>query len=335
MGRVLLTPTRLITLPTLSYTMTAGTLCRWCIALLVTLGCAAFLPSARAADDGQGNHFQPRAEDQIWLVSTRGIGCVDDRVWSTARYEAGYWIGKDDAAFQASDDPETVTVIYVHGNRMDAAGAEARGLAIYRELFASQTGGKVRFVIWSWPSDRIHGLFKDVRAKAARSDEEAYLLARFLAPIPENRRVGLVGFSYGARIISGGLHILGGGEVNGRGVESGKRADFRVVFWVAGLQNDWLLPGNVQENALPLAHWLNIYNRCDRVLARFDRIDRCDGSPGLGYTGLAGKEQLPAELASRYEDWDASHLIGNDHRSEPYFCQSEIIRRTRERLLTP
>lgn len=316
--------------------MPAGTFCPRFAAFILTLCCAmACLP--HAVGDDAPKPFEPRTSDQIWLVNTRGICDVSGGSgWSTARYDAGYWKESDDNTFLASDDQETVTVIYVHGNRMDPAGAEARGLAIYRELFSSHEGGKVRFVIWSWPSTQVHGLLKDVRAKAARSDDEAYLLARFLAPIPANRRVGLIGFSFGARIIGGGLHVLSGGEIVGRGIESGQRASFRVVYWAAGVQNDWLLPGNVQGRAMPLGQsWLNIYSSCDSVLSRFDRINRCDGSPGLGHIGLAGgKSYLPADLAARYEDFDAAHLLGSEHRSEPYFFTGEIIRRTREAVLS-
>lgn len=281
--------------------------------------------------------FEPRASDQIWLVNTRGICDVSgDSGWSTARYDAGYWKGSNDDVFSASDEQETVTVIYVHGNRMDAIGAEARGLAIYRELFSSQEEGKVRFVIWSWPSDQVRGPLRDIRSKAFRSDDEAYLLARFLARVPANRRVGLIGFSYGARIIGGGLHILSGGEIVGRSLESGERASFHVVFWAAGVQNDWLLPGNVHGRAMPLGQsWLNIYTNCDSVLWRFSRMDKCDGSPALGYAGLAGgKSYLPADLVARYEDFDAAHLIGGEHRSELYFFTDETIRRTREAVLS-
>lgn len=307
-------------------------------AIVITLCCAlAGISLACAGDDvATEKPFQPRPSDQIWLVNTRGIGCVSDNVgWSTSRYDSGYWKGEDDNAFYSSDDQETLTVIYVHGNRMDAGGAESRGLAIYRELFSSQADGKVRFVIWSWPSDQIRGPIKDVRTKAYRSDDEAYLLARFLTPIPEGRRVGLIGFSYGSRIIGGGLHILGGGEMVGRGIEEGKRANFRVVYWAAAVQSDWLLPGNVHGRAMPLAqNWLNIYSSCDSVLWRFDRVDKCDCSPAQGYVGLAGgKSSLPADLAEKYEDSDVAHLIGGDHRSEPYFFSDEIIRRTREAVL--
>ncbi|MFN0018811.1 MAG: hypothetical protein ACKVP0_11175 [Pirellulaceae bacterium] len=318
--------------------MAASVICPRFAALLIT-ACCALIGSSRACAEESApaeKAFEPRPSDQIWVVNTRSIGCVDNGLgWSTSRYDAGYWKSGDDSSFYSSDDQETVTVIYVHGNRMDAAGAEARGLAIYRELFSSHEGGKVRFVIWSWPSDQIKGPIKDVRSKAYRSDDEAYLLARFLAPIPADRRVGLIGFSYGARIIGGGLHILGGGEMAGRGIEEGKRANFRVVYWAAGVQDDWLLPGNVHGRAMPVGQtWLNIYNSCDSILWRFDKIDKCDSSPGLGYVGLAGgKNYLPAELAERYEDFDAAHLIGGEHRSEPYFFTEEIIRRTREAVL--
>ncbi|MGI8982056.1 MAG: hypothetical protein ACR2FY_22735 [Pirellulaceae bacterium] len=316
--------------------MLAGAFCPRFAAFAFLLCCAlTCLPHAIAADVEKP--FEPRVSDQVWLVNTRGVCNMSGGPgWSTSRYDAGYWKGSDDNAFLASDDLETVTVIYIHGNRMDSAGAEARGLAIYRELISSQDGGKVRFVIWSWPSTQIHGPLRDVRVKAARSDDEAWLLARFLAPIPANRRVGLIGFSYGARIIGGGLHILSGGEIVGRGMESGERASFRVVYWAAGVQNDWLLPGNVHGRAMPLGQsWLNIYSSCDSVISRFHKIDRCDGSPGLGHTGLAGgKSYLPADLAARYEDVDVAHLIGSEHRSEPYFFTDEILRRTREAVLS-
>jgi hypothetical protein len=318
--------------------MAAGVFFPRFAAIVITLCCALIgISRAYAGEDvATEKTFQPRTSDQIWLVNTRNIGCVDNGLdWSTSRYDSGYWKGEDDNVFYSSDNQETLTVIYVHGNRMDAAGAEARGLAIYRELFSGQTEGKVRFVIWSWPSDQIRGPIKDVRYKAYRSDDEAWLLARFLAPIPEGRRVGLIGFSYGSRIIGGGLHILGGGEMVGRKLEDKPRANFRVVYWAAAVQNDWLLSGNVHGRAMPLAqNWLNIYSSCDSVLWRFDRVDKCDCSPAQGYVGLAGgKSSLPADQAEKYEDFDVAQLIGGDHRSEPYFFNDEIIRRTREALL--
>ncbi len=314
--------------------MTAGAPCPWFAALLTIFCAIVCLPFAAAAEHEKS--FEPRTNDQIWLVNTRGICDVSGGSgWSTSRYDAGYWKASDDNVFYASDDQETVTVLYLHGNRMDATGAEARGLAIYRELFSSQDEGKVRFVIWSWPSDQIHGPLRDIRSKAARSDDEAFLLARFLAPIPANRQIGLIGFSYGARIIGGGLHILAGGDVLGRGAQSSERASFRVVYWAPAVQNDWLLPGNVHGKAMPLGKtWLNIYSSSDSVLRRYDRVDRCDRSPAQGYAGLAGgKSYLPADLADRYEDVDVAHLIGSEHRSESYFFQSESIRRTREAVL--
>lgn len=318
--------------------MPAGTPSPRFAAYAITLLCAAAGMTSSLAGEGTAaaKPFEPRPSDQIWLVNTRDIACVDEGPGnSTSRYIAGYWKGMDDRAFYESDDSETVTVIYVHGNRMDAAGAEARGLAIYRELFSSQTEGKVRYVIWSWPSDQIRGPVKDVRSKAYRSDDETYLLARFLAPIPADRRVGLIGFSYGSRIIGGGLHLLGGGTLAGHKLEDGPRPSFRVVYWAAAVQNDWLLPENVHGRATPLAQtWLNIYSSCDSVLWRFDKVDKCDGSPALGYVGLAGgRSSLPADLAERYADFDVAHLIGGDHRSEPYFFNDEIIRKTREAVM--
>ena len=76
-----------------------------------------------------------RPQDAVWLVSTRHLGCVgcapvsaDFRVW---HYQAGCWTEGTIEAFCATDDPETVTAIYVHGNRIKSAEAISGGMSVY------------------------------------------------------------------------------------------------------------------------------------------------------------------------------------------------------------
>jgi hypothetical protein len=192
----------------------------------------------------------------------------------------------------------------------------------------------VRFVIWSWPSEQIHGPLRDVRAKAARSDLDAVYLGRFLAGIQPQVRVGLVGYSYGARIIAGGLHLLGGGQLLGWTVSPGERPQLRVALWAAAEDDDWLVPGRYHGQALGMAeHWLITYNCCDPVLARYHLLQKWVKPVAMGYSGVAGRNLLPADLDARIEEWDVSNLVGSTHDLEPYLYSPAIAGRTRDVVL--
>ncbi len=304
-----------------------------------------FLMAAVAVGEEQSAATPPskpsltyRAGDEVWLASTREIGCATQAtvgpLWQLDA-DKNAWQNSTADEFHAGAKPEMLTLFYVHGNRKDAAGAQVDGLATYREIVAKhETAPKVRFVIWSWPSDQIRGPVRDIRSKAARSDDEAILLARFLHPYSKEQRVGLIGFSFGARIVGGAMHLLGSGCLHGAELPAVERPEMRVVFWAAAEHNDWLLPGDVHGNALPQGkQWLNIYSGCDSILWRYNRLDKCDPAHALGFTGLMGRGQLRNDLKSRYEDWEASTLVGSEHDSEPYLYAPDVARRTSQILL--
>lgn len=279
--------------------------------------------------------FGVRPQDDVWVVSTRCLGCAhlfSPQVW---RYEAGRWQPSTLAAFYASDSTEQVTSVYLHGNRIEHGQAMADGLNFYFELIGRYSDSRpTRFVIWSWPSSQIKGVLKDVRAKAARTNVEGYFLAEFLAGMRSDVQVGLLGYSFGARIITGGLHLLGGGQLAGRTVPSGNRQVTRVVLWAAALHNHWLLPGRYHGCALPMAqHWLIYVNGCDPVLRQYHRLEKHGNPAALGYTGLAGLYTLPPDLWSRIEQRQVSHIIGKTHDVRPYVYSSVIAGRTRQYLL--
>ena len=321
---------------------------RWALFLLAaTLAAASFSQVVGAetgstkpdAASGECRVFRVRPQDQIWVVNTRWLGCptLGDPAWTVWKYDAQTprWLNSTAAEFYAADSPDVVTAMFVHGNRIDDSRALSEGLAVYFQLVGKfDQEPPVRFVIWSWPSEQIHGQLKDVRAKAARSDVEAYYLARFLAGIQPQVKVGVVGYSFGARIIAGGLHLLGGGQLLGWTVPAGERPQLRVAFWAAAEHDDWLLPGYHHGQALPMAdHWFITYNCCDGVLARYRFLDRCGKPEALGYSGLAGRNLLPAELNQRIEEMNVSRIVGDSHELEPYLYCSPIIDRTRAVVL--
>jgi hypothetical protein len=283
--------------------------------------------------------FRVRPQDQIWAVSTRCLGCPAggsaEPGWTVWHYESGRWVNSTTAALYATDSPEIVTPIFVHGNRVEDGQALSDGLAVYFQLAGKfDHEPPVRFIIWSWPSAQIRGPLNDVRTKAYSSDTEAYYVARFLAGMSPEVRAGLVGFSYGARIIGGALHGLGGGRVAGHTLLVTEHPKLRVVFWAAAENSDWLVPGRYHGQALPEAEaWLNLINYCDPALAQYWRLDKCASGDALGYTGLYGRNLLTPEINARFHELNVTHLIGKIHDMPPYLYSLPVQNATREYAL--
>lgn len=297
------------------------------------------LPSQRAADTAICNVFRVRPQDEVWAVSTRCLSCpaggIVDPNYAVWHYEGRQWINSSTAQFHATSSPDVVTVFFIHGNRIDSGSALQNGLDVYFQMAGKFDAERpVRFVIWSWPSEQIHGPLKDVRIKAARTDVDACYLARFLSRIDPSVPVGLVGYSYGARIICGGLHVLGGGQLIGHTIESGERPPMRVALWASAEHANWLAPGYYHGRALPMAdRWLITVNGCDPVLRRYHMLDKGGKPSALGYAGLYGRNLISQDMNRRVEEMNVSHLVGGTHEMRPYLYSLPIQNRTRDYVL--
>jgi hypothetical protein len=282
--------------------------------------------------------FRIRPQDEVWAVSTRCLPCPSGAEgeigWSVWKYDplAPQWRTASSEEFHAGHKPDAVTAMYVHGNQIDRGLALRDGLDTYFQLAGRyDAGSPVRFVIWSWPSDKIHGPINDGRTKAWRADAEAYYLARFLAPVPDKARVGIVGYSYGARITAGALHMHGGGDLDGLTVASATRPTYRVVFWAAAEHDDWLVPYRRHWRAIDMAeHWLITRNYCDPALSRYGWIEKGWDPVALGYSGMVGRNLLTAEQNARIEEIDVTSVIGKTHDNDAYLYAPWVAGRTRE-----
>ena len=161
------------------------------------------------------------------VVNTRNIcGCCDPEAMRNGIKVENYavcdeagnrrWQPSDLESFLAFD-PAVPTMIFVHGNQISPGDAKCEGLAVYRRVILHGCDApRIRFVIFSWPSSKVSGgLLRDVRVKAARTGPAGCQLAWLLDQMPAETPVSLVGFSFGARIITGGLHVLAGGSLGG------------------------------------------------------------------------------------------------------------------------
>jgi len=265
------------------------------------------------------------AKTQVWLISTHQADWQTDlsealwriRYWRLA--SSAEWEATDQAAFFASLASPMPTVIYIHGNWAQPDTAIQQAWTIYRPLWQAAGQRRFRLLVWCWPAERTSArLLTDLRFKAGRSDVEAYLLACHLEQMACSEPILLVGYSFGARVITGALHLVGGGRLMGRTVrpevspasessglcnpadpEKAIRTDrsptparFRAILVAAAIGNDWLLPGGRHHQALSqLEKLLVTVNRADPALRWYPHLEPCV-SPALGWAGPKGGPSL-------------------------------------------
>ncbi len=159
----------------------------------------------------------------------------------------------DLAELVATDDPDVISVVFLHGNRIPSCEAFTKGWSAYRQLVRCADERPVRFVIWSWPSEKVGGPVEDARVKAARTNTHGYYLAWFVDQLNPAVPVALWGHSFGARIATGALHLLGDGTLAGRTLAdrvSNSPRTMRAALLAAAVDRDWLLPGHCHGQAI-------------------------------------------------------------------------------------
>lgn len=276
-----------------------------------------------------------RPQDTLWLLSTRRLGCPDCGAAESPAIEAFRWnVAAEDFVpaawneFLSDTGPDTITVVFCDGNRISWSEAIESGLRAYFALTAGAAeSAPIRFVIWSWPSDHIHGVRRDIMTKAARTDVEAFYLAHVLAQLGRDAKVGLFGFSFGARIVSGALHIAAGGEICGWQLPPEAAAEtpaVRAALMAPATHNFWLLPGEYHGAAIERIDGLLIqYNSRDKAFKWYPRMDRRSRPEALGYTGM--NVSRLGEAADRIEQVNVAWATGNSHDLDRFLDSCELM----------
>jgi hypothetical protein len=283
----------------------------------------------------------PAVTSQLWMVSTRNLSanhaCQGHFNPQVSRFACNQgWLDSSWDDFQAAEDPRLVTTIFIDGNDTDAYRADRDGRTMYQLLTQSPCSRQpVRFVIWSWPADWVRGTIRnDAQVKACRTSVESYFVAHFVNKIGPEARVSILGYSFGGRITAGALHVLAGGNLDGRRLKERHPRDrslLQVMLLAPALDNDWLLPG--KRNGLALSQverMLLTFNPCDRVL-QFYPVLSC-GPDALGYTGLAGPSQLGPDR-ERLLQMNISGIVGKRHDSHVAYSSPSLMARVRSVLL--
>ena len=277
-------------------------------------------------------------DDQVWLISSRSISCptCDDSGLRFYRRIGCGWESVDRAAFDESLMTPLDNVVFVHGNRTDFSYATRRGMQAYRAFVSQQSSDRpaVRFMAWAWPSEREAVGVRDFRAKADRADLEGCLFGAFLRKLPADQRLNLIGYSFGSRIVMGGVALLSGESLSGRCLELPEDYQppaLRVTLIAAATSPFSLLPGQPYHAGYPLAErWVLINNREDRVLRMYRFVDRSSSSAAMGSIGMPTR-RLP-DQGARVAQWDVARSIGPQHKIDLYFASGSVGRLVREQL---
>lgn len=275
----------------------------------------------------------PMPSDRLWLIDTRMMSSEICRLNLT---EPAFRIRRLDECgcvrassldeYLSSMSPGRSRFIYIHGNRRSESRAISRGIDVYREVIRRKTvDAPIDWVIWSWPSDKERFIIPDARIKADRSDAQGLYLAWLLRHhVSAQQPTALIGFSFGGRVISGGLHALAGGRLQGRGLETPpiRGAAFDIGMLAPAIEDGWLRSGGRHGLATQnMDSMVLLYNHRDFILKNYWLINKVRGAMALGYTGPTGfaprVDGTPLPVRAK----DCAAAVGTQHRETEYYSR--------------
>jgi hypothetical protein len=272
----------------------------------------------------------------LWAISSRHAGSAISpqpalEYWRHDPRVRG-WTAAGPDEFLAEDSPGVVTLFYVHGNRINHREALYDGERVFQQVCSCTPASQpLRLVIWSWPSTQVEGPLKDVRYKACVSDAHAWHLAWLVDRMRPDVPVSLVGYSFGARLVGGTLHLLGGGRLAGHALLERvhpQRLPLRAVFMAGALDSHALLPNGRNHRALSqVERMLVLVNPRDPVLHHYPLLAGIfrKGPPALGYTGFFSR-CLGGEC-EKIAQWNVSSYVGKNHDWQRYLYSPAIVSR--------
>jgi hypothetical protein len=285
--------------------------------------------------------------DEVLLISTRGIGTACDAARMDRELDCRRltfdgdgkptWLAFDWHNLQKDENALRQTVIYVHGNRVSAGYDATEGIAVYESLINARTEGEpLRYIIWSWPASQIPGLIKDYQVKAVRTNPVAWQLAWFMDQLPAETPLALMGYSYGARAVSGSMHILGGGSIGKLKLDERAHPDrpaARVALMAAAFDADWVLPGEVHEQAITqIERMVVVTNHHDPAMKFFKLSAKIGSTDALGLKGIPQVNKL-GTAAKRVQHIDVTAEVGRSHVIDDYLADTPKMNRMWQQLL--
>lgn len=249
---------------------------------------------------------------------------VEVNRWTGCRWERSH---VDDAL--PYDGPPLLTIIYVHGNFMERCNAleRVRIVDAYLKQYADQP---YRLVMLSWPSQPERKPLRDVKSNAEGAENQSLFFAWMLQRLRNQPQVGILGFSFGARAVTGGLHLDAGGCIPGYmatpNPDTHASLKYRVGLVAPAIDRNWI--ESTGRHGMAMMHvesLINLYNSRDPILRRFRLLDRFVRPVAAGFAGfesvadpIASSPLAGAGQGSRIRQYDCGS-IGTTHSERSYY----------------
>ncbi|QDU58654.1 hypothetical protein [Aeoliella mucimassa] len=264
--------------------------------------------------------------DEIFEINVRAAGCSTDparvsqairvqQFVATNEYGHHQWLPGDMSQVTTAPDDGRITIVYVHGNKVDPCMARDRGLQVYRTLVGRDTEHRpIRFIIFSWPSTEVNGILNDYRVKASRTQPVGWQLGYVLNQLSPESPISLLGYSYGCRVIGGATHVLAGGDIGGHslaGQPLANHAPMRVAFIAAATHSGWFSSTGYHRQALDQIDGVMLLNnRLDPAMRLYHMVEKCSDPQAMG---LCGPQYLSADQRMKICNYDCTSRVGRSH----------------------
>ncbi|MDR2761627.1 MAG: alpha/beta hydrolase [Planctomycetaceae bacterium] len=260
--------------------------------------------------------------DDVWFVDTRHkfeINQLDtNSKWTKSTLDE----------FIQTYNPNKPLIIVTHGYKMTYNEAKQFGIDFSK---LTQNLGEHRFLFWSWDSEKEScGIKYDAINAGKKADKEAKYLTDFLKQLKSGGKVSLIGFSYGARLISVSLQQLANEKSisddseNKNNKTDGKETvptlKIRVVFLAAAVDQDQFGQNKKYGNLLSITDELLVnVNAADPALLLYPLLDGIGSPKAVGRRGInvAG---IPKNLAEKIKSINVRPEIGVNHTFVSSFC---------------
>ncbi len=292
-------------------------------------------PRRRYMLDGVGElNFCPRPQDEIWLISTRHIEppLRGDERPECFRHVQRHWQPSQLQQLVAGHRADSTkhTLVFIHGNRTDAFWGQRRGRQAYQAVFGNHPEAPpVRFVIWSWPSDKLPQPLRDFEEKMMRSIVDGHLFGRFLNQLGGQRPVSLFGYSLGTQVLLTAI----ADQVAAASTAGEAGHPFNVTLVAPVTHCDW--PGcKLQSEAVAgqiesISAFRNPRDRAIRAFKMYCRTHSRHGQQNENF----GIDRLPLK-PGQFSQVDVSAEIGTEHNLVKYVMIPKIQQSVR-RMLEP
>lgn len=264
---------------------------------------------------------QPQAGDEIWLVNTRQLGdCFSDcnlvpdlpvSRWVNGKFQPQSLAELLD---QVATTPQTRNIVYIHGNFTDLGWSIRRGLQFYNGCFAKAPNrSPIRFIIWSWRSERETLLGRDYQIKSQRAVAEGCRLNSLVDRLGPTRPI-VIGYSLGAQATLSALSQTG----------SPASQPWVVALIAAALDPHFC--GTLKNNAQiseRFSHLVVFTNHVDPALNCSLRITR----RAIANPNPPSQYSIVPNLKSKHpsvQQYEVSHEVGH-HHSISYYIEAPTV----------